>query len=262
MRPSFNSEFQKFLDSIRSNSDFGDGYYSQHRDRFKEVFDLIPAGSEFRNIIEIGATSFFQSILCPAFGYSRVVGTIFSENALEKNYIREYHLNGFVTRSQIVSVNVEDGFLPFAEDWADAIICSEVIEHLDIDPMAMLIELNRNLRIGGHLILTTPNACSSANVWKILNGYRPHFFMQYEKSRSPYRHNFEWDTHGLNLALKSAGFEVKQLYTKDVFENPNKLALQVLAQNVFPIEDRGDCLFVVAKKIGSPTCRHPESLYV
>ena len=43
------------------------------------------------------------------------------------------------------------------------------------------------------MVLTTPNSCSGRNFWKIAHGYRPHFYMQYEKSRSPYRHNIEYD---------------------------------------------------------------------
>jgi ubiquinone/menaquinone biosynthesis C-methylase UbiE len=46
--------------------------------------------------------------------------------------------------------------IPFRDDAFDAIICSEVVEHLP-DPDAALREISRVLRPGGVLALTTPN---------------------------------------------------------------------------------------------------------
>ncbi len=43
----------------------------------------------------------------------------------------------------------------------DVALCCELIEHLAEDPMHMLLELNRVLRWGGLLILTTPNIASA-----------------------------------------------------------------------------------------------------
>lgn len=46
--------------------------------------------------------------------------------------------------------------LPIADRHADVVLCQEAIEHLQ-DPLTALCELNRILRPGGSLILTTPN---------------------------------------------------------------------------------------------------------
>ena len=133
--------------------------------------------------------------------------------------------------SEIISIDLESDFFPLEKETANFVLCSEVIEHLDIDPMYMLAELNRVLVRGGQLLLTTPNSCSARNFWKIANGYRPHFFMQYEKSRSPYRHNIEWDIHGLVCLLKSAGFGDINVFTKDVFESASKEGIELLKNN-------------------------------
>jgi len=46
--------------------------------------------------------------------------------------------------------------LPFADGTFDIVYSSEVIEHTP-DPLAVLPELNRVLKPGGHLVLSTPN---------------------------------------------------------------------------------------------------------
>ncbi len=55
---------------------------------------------------------------------------------------------------QAVDANIK---LPFDDGIFDLVWCSEVIEHLD-DPMFSLHEMIRVTRLGGDLILTTPNS--------------------------------------------------------------------------------------------------------
>jgi len=45
--------------------------------------------------------------------------------------------------------------LPFRDGVFDAVVCSEVIEHVE-DPAALVGEIHRVLRSGGHLLLTSP----------------------------------------------------------------------------------------------------------
>jgi SAM-dependent methyltransferase len=45
--------------------------------------------------------------------------------------------------------------LPFRSDTFDAVVCSEVIEHVE-DPAALVRELYRVVRKGGHLLLSSP----------------------------------------------------------------------------------------------------------
>jgi ubiquinone/menaquinone biosynthesis C-methylase UbiE len=64
--------------------------------------------------------------------------------------------------------------LPFATGSADAVLFSEVIEHL-VDPDAALDELRRVLRPGGHLMLSTPNLAAWYNRLLLLAGVQPVF---------------------------------------------------------------------------------------
>jgi hypothetical protein len=128
--------------------------------------------------------------------------------------------------------------------------------------MYLMAELNRVLKPGGTLLITTPNSASSQSVFRILKGYRPHFFMSYTKDRSPYRHNFEYDVHALRTLTDAAGFSCISMETIDTFTEPSKKALNFLAANSLPTQDRGDNIFYIGKKSTGVLERWPPELYV
>lgn len=72
---------------------------------------------------------------------------------------------------------VQGSFLekfPFEDNFFDLVFAGEVVEHT-IDDLAFLGEINRVLKRGGILILTTPNLVSLGNRWLMLFGKLPRF---------------------------------------------------------------------------------------
>lgn len=258
--------FEIFIKDIEGNSGqsgFNSSYYMGHRSRFIKTGDLIPKASAPKSIaLETGATDLLQVALKNLFKYDTVVGTVFSDKIEEKRLIRKYEIGELKAENLTVSINLENEFLPFQDETVDLVVCAEVLEHMDVDPMFMLSEFNRVLKPGGTLIVTTPNSCSSRNFWKIAQGYRPHFFTQYEKSRSPYRHNFEYDVHAVAQIAASAGFSVDCLETHDVFEPAHEGGLELLQRCNLPTEHRGDGIFGRFMKTSGVLDRWPASLYV
>lgn len=250
------------LEAAAHGGDFDAGYYTKHRLRFRRILEMLPLFGPCDTVLEYGATAYFQVALREALGCRTTIGTIFSGDVGEKRYERSFSIGELATTNLILNVDLESDTLPLADGSVDFVLCSEVVEHLDIDPMFMMVEINRVLRPGGYLLLTTPNACSARNFWKIAHGYRPHFFMQYEKSRSPYRHNIEYDRHAVALLAQCAGLSVTSLRTHDVFEAPVPESLHFLERNGLPVVDRGDCIFLLAQKTGPVTDRWPDTLYV
>lgn len=245
-----------------AGGDFDASYYTKHRARFARTLPLIPPGDAGSRALEIGATAFLQVALRAVFGHAEVMGTESSTLIEHKRWHKPIDVAGIHARNLTISIDIENDIFPFPDASFDLVLCCEVIEHLDIDPMFMLAEINRICRPGGVLLLTTPNCCSARNLWKIAHGWRPHFFMQYMRDRSPYRHNFEYDIHGLALLLRSAGFTIEHLATHDVFEPTLPEAAAFIAHNNLPAEFRGDDIFVLARRGAEVSDRWPEGMYV
>jgi len=60
--------------------------------------------------------------------------------------------------------------LPYPDNHFDAVILSEVIEHLNFNPLPVLQEINRILKKDGFLYVTTPNQVNFINRIKIILG--------------------------------------------------------------------------------------------
>ena len=72
-----------------------------------------------------------------------------------------------------IQLNVDKAVLPFQNEFFDAVICGEIIEHL-FDPDHLLEEVHRILSADGKLILTTPNLGWWLNRITLMLGYQPY----------------------------------------------------------------------------------------
>lgn len=101
-----------------------------------------------------------------------------------------------------------------------------------------------SLRSGGRLFLTSPNCVSRTSLNHILHGkpamlYRPH--------------HREFSPSELRELIAGVGFRVDQFATLDVWLNAispdwHKRIVDLLAKHDLPVEDRGECCFVMASK--------------
>lgn len=237
-------------------------WLTPHYLRYAETLKRLHAYDGPRSAaLELGGTKIFQYVLTKL-GFETVLGTQFRSTPDQPaSKIVKLTADGDV-QSTFLTINFEDEPMPLADSSLDLVMCCEVIEHMDVDPMFLMAELNRVIKPGGTLLITTPNSASSQNVWKILQGYRPHFFMQYTRGRSPYRHNFEYDVHALIALTRAAGFEALSVVTVDTFQPADQSALDFLSTNGFPMDHRGDNIFLMANKTGIVVDRWPADIYV
>jgi SAM-dependent methyltransferase len=158
-------------------------------------------------------------------------------------------------------LNLERDRVPVGLPTYDLIICAELIQKMDVDPMAVIAEFNRVHLTGGRLMMSTPNAVSARIVHKAINGSHPSFYMTYTKDASPYRHNLEYTTAQLIDLVTSAGYSLEHHETLDVFEDPHAQGMEILKNLGAPLKHRGDDIFLIATKTGGLSNRYPGSLY-
>ncbi|MEV6482524.1 class I SAM-dependent methyltransferase [Streptomyces sp. NPDC051576] len=125
---------------------------------------LGPAAEGPRTVLDIGCgDGTAAATAAPLLTGHRIVGVDWSQDALTRARTRlPYTVRGELTA------------LPLRSAVADAVLFSEVVEHL-VDPDTALAEIRRVLRPGGHLMLSTPNLAAWYNRALLLAGVQPVF---------------------------------------------------------------------------------------
>lgn len=168
--------------------------------------------------------------------------------------------------------NVEKDEFPYPDNTFDVVLCSEILEHLIYSPSHMLYEINRVLKPGKELIVTTPNVCGLGKILQLLrhrNIYAP------LSQRSIYgRHNREYTPNEVTQLLDDSNFRVIQLlfcnprigrnaYRKGLIGLIKYYAVEspyALTHLKF-LNSRGDFILCHAQKIGPPKYAEPSFLY-
>jgi SAM-dependent methyltransferase len=169
---------------------------------------------------------------------------------------------------EIDHFDAERDRFPYPDEHFDLVVAHEILEHLTYDPMHLLLESRRVLVEGGFLLATTPNAGSITSVAKTLDGRdNPQMFFLYKRplpGESPeIGHVREYTAHELREAVKSAGFEVKELFTTFIEEfSTHRPLLKLLEENGYNAEERGEQSWCLAVKRSSlPVDRYPFFIY-
>lgn len=242
-----------------------DPYSRAHEARLARTLDVIAGLPPQGRLLELGTNGFLPVALKELFPAVTIDVTVFDEETSGKaeGEVRRVALEfgGRAVEVGGFSVDLEFSPLPVGDETYDTVICCEVIEHMEVDPMFMLAEVNRVLKVGGQLVLTTPNAVSSRSIAKMVRGIEPYFFMQYNKNRNYHRHNYEYGVETLVTLLSAAGFHGK-VWTEDLFEDPLHEDVDKLRTLGYALANVGDNILAVASKVGEVVDRFPRRLYV
>jgi ubiquinone/menaquinone biosynthesis C-methylase UbiE len=175
-------------DRVKSNE-----YFAGARQPFVDALRTDARSS----ILEIGCSYGGTGALALGSGKcARYIGVDISEKALvqAKKVLTETHLG-----------NVEAMALPWSEESFDALILSEVLEHL-VDPWATLERLARLVRPGGQLLVGSPNIANLSVVRSLLRGR-----FDYREQGVMDRTHLRWFTPATYRELVSgAGFIVEE----------------------------------------------------
>lgn len=256
----FSNTYKDIAPHIKENVDAlvdnSDEYHNVHKRRYLRTIQVLLDQNPQGKLLELGTSKLLPQCLETLAPELEVSVTDFD---LEKPL--EWHKQIGNKSYQTFSLDLEKTQLPSPDSTFDYVICSEVIEHMEIDPMFMLSEVNRVMKDGGTLIVTTPNVVSSRGLTKMLAGIEPYFYMQYHIPGNYHRHNYEYSVHSLSRVLQAAGFD-GSLWTEDTFEDPITSTVETLQAAGFKIQHTGDNIFVVAKKVSPVVERYPKEIYV
>lgn len=122
--------------------------FNDHKNRYKKDLEIINKYFNGGKILDVGANPFHITYCLKQWGFD-ITGVDINPDPF-KTFINRYNL-------VIREANIETEELPFRMNTFDFIIFNEVFEHLRINPILTLNEINRVLKPGGILLLTTPN---------------------------------------------------------------------------------------------------------
>lgn len=242
-------------------------YVETHLTRLEKTLAITPPGGPGDRVLEMGAYLHITPALKTRLGYSEVRGCYYgSWGATEDRAVTSAEGEEF--RCKIDLFDAEKDCFPYPGEYFSTVLCCELIEHLRADPMHMMIEINRILKPGGHLVLTTPNIASLRAIAGILGGYNPLLFPAYIRpganGETQARHAREYAPREIRSLLEDSGFEITLLETGPFREQPTPQLAWVehlLDRYMLGKELRGDGIYVVGRKAGPARERYPAWLY-
>ena len=182
-------------------------YLETEKRRFAEVVSLLPKiPHEGARLLEVGIAYGFIAALAKASGWE-AEGIEVPENVPVYCAFARHH--GIPIHPG--KLGVEQLHLPDAS--YEAVVFSEVLEHLRLSPGIVFRELHRILSPGGCLLVTTPNAARIVNVAKLLLGRNvAEAFPEdaaCENATELLTHVREYTMREVRASLRDAGFKVR-----------------------------------------------------
>ncbi len=149
----------------------------------------------------------------------------------------------------LFAVDIEFEPLPFDDERYDCAIFTEVIEHLWRNPSFALAEINRSLKNGGELFLTTPNPCErhaiTCALWQANPNQRSQIFTNLESG-----HIHLWSIPDLRVMLEVHGFKTRSVVTKDYYGYTQRVpAIEEVIRSISPYPDlMGESIVIEAER--------------
>ena len=261
-------ELTRYCSSWTEEGSAAEAYFAEHAARLARTLQLTPAGAPGARALEMGCYLQITPALQNCLHYSEVRGSYLGRSGQVDE--KEIHnRSGERFRCAIDLFNAETDRFPYPDEHFSLVLCCELLEHLQRDPMHMMAEINRILAPGGTVVLTTPNAASLRAVTAVIDGRHPGWFTQYcwppGDTLSDHRHEREYTPEEIIQLLIDAGFAVEKVETGPYGPQPVSPETERVAAMLGKGDRlsglRGDCTYAVARKSGSVENRFPAWLY-
>lgn len=242
-------------------------YIQTHQSRLARTLEITPPGGPEDRILEMGAYLQITPALHAKLGYGTVRGCYYGPAGSVDQRVA-VSSEGERFACDIDLFDAEKDAFPYDGEYFSTVLCCELIEHLFDDPMHLMSEVNRILKPGGHLVLTTPNIAGLRGISAILQGYHPGFFHAYirpsAEGETAARHNREYTPREVHKLLENSGFAVVRLETGAFRKEPTAeyaWVIHLLERYNLDTGLRGEGIYAVGKKTGPVRDRYPSWLY-
>lgn len=202
----------RIWDFYSTHKPYSDQYFTKNfgNDLLKNINKII--NLQGKSILDFGSgPGFFLEVLYNNRIKCDYYALDFSEKSIEKIY-KQFNSVEILKNAKYVSHLPSD----FEDGQFDVILSFEVIEHLNENQFEdMLREVNRLLKPGGFLILTTPN---KEDLSLELN-FCPDCGCTYHK----WQHMSSWNSRKLDLSLMKIGVKSKYIIETEFFDKRNSI---------------------------------------
>lgn len=237
-------------------------YLQSHLARLVRTLSLVPPNG--RRALELGCYVYPSAALQRVLGYQQVRGAYYAPTPASEH--KELPIPGKPAFHLDVDLfDAERHTFPYPDAAFDLVLCTELIEHLLLDPLHLLCECHRVLEEGGLLLVTTPNAASLQSVACTLHGW--HNAQIYSAYPAPGQHDIphvrEYTASELKEAVIAAGFEIEALFTERLpGVDEGAWVLPLLEREGFDTSLRGEQTYCLARRRAYlPRQRYPPWLY-
>ncbi len=244
-------------------------YTRLHLNRLVHTLEITPAGppESGTRILEMGCYFQITPALGRFLGYTDVRGCYYGPSG-GAEYKSAYSSTGETFSCWVDLFDAEKDAFPYSDNSFDTVLCCELIEHLYHDPMHMMSEINRILKPGGRLVLSTPNIIGLRGLHALLHGFHPGLFHTYVVPKpngvvDP-RHNREYAPRDIRALFENSGLAVERLETGWIAEEDAARYAQadeLMAASGYSRDLRGDLIYAVGRKTGPVRHRYPAELY-
>ena len=259
-------ELEDYIVGFTQASPLMEEYALVHLKRLVQTVQVTPAGGPDDRVLEMGCYMQMTPALRVYSGYGEVRGAYYGD-AGGVVHQKAVSSEGEIFECEVDLFDAEKDRYPYPDGYFQTILCCELLEHLALDPMHMMAEINRILSLGGHLVLSTPNICSYRSVNAVLYGYHPGLFQAYIKPKADGtvdpRHSREYAPREMTVLMEASGFQVRLLETGNYAKpDDNVPAIKQMLKSIqCSLELRGDVIYCVGQKTGPVLDRLPKEFY-
>lgn len=195
-------------------ADWAANYARHHRHRLADDLRMIRQTVDHsQRLLELGSLPLFLTLALTRDGYD-VVGLDIAPDRFSE-VVAAHGLD-------IRAVNFETHRIPLERASVDVVLCNEVFEHLRIDLIATMREVHRVLKVGGVMMLSSPNMRSLRGLWMLFRHgtschIGPDLFDEYDKLRrfGHMGHVREYTATEVSRFLRRIGFSIDRVVYRD-----------------------------------------------